>query len=167
MSKNITFNISKHYFINYNTPLYNIPYIKCFIFFITSLKYYLFIIYNSFLFYLSLFLCVCFSSLGKNNQPIPLWPPPNTTHSMSPPTTNPQPTTKSINPHPPKKNFTRERLINPRPQHPTTHGLNPPAHHNQQLPPKPQTHKICQNPKQQTHPPPTTNLFEKITTIVI
>ena len=92
MSKNIAFKISKHYFINFNTPLYDTPYVKGFIFiFTTSLKYYLFIIYNSFLFYLSLFLCVCFSSPSKNNNPTPLWPPPDTTHSMSPP--KPPPTT--------------------------------------------------------------------------
>ena len=80
-----------------------------FFIFTTSLKYYLFIIYNSFLFYLSLFLCVCFSSPSKNNKPTPLWPPLDTTHSMSPPSTpnNPRPqptntpqpttTTKTIN----------------------------------------------------------------------
>ena len=44
MSKKIAFKISKHYFIYFNTPLYNISNIKVFFFFFfaTSLKYYLF-----------------------------------------------------------------------------------------------------------------------------
>ena len=134
MSKNIIFSISKYYFINFNTPLYNTPYIKSFIFFTTSLKYYLFIIYNSFFFLhetsLSLFLCV--SLFSKQKQPTyPSWPLPTTTHSMSPPATNPQPTTESINPPPPKRDRepTTSTPSNPRPQHiaqPTTnHRINP------------------------------------------
>ena len=39
MLKNITFSISKHYFIYFNIQLYNTSNIKVFIFFTTSLKY--------------------------------------------------------------------------------------------------------------------------------
>ena len=46
----LVFSILKYYFIYFNTSLYNISNIKGFIFFTTSLKYYLFIIYNSFFF---------------------------------------------------------------------------------------------------------------------
>ena len=84
--------------------------------------------------------------------------------------TTPQPTTESINLHPLEKDFTRERSIDPQPQNQTTHSLNPPARHNQQLPPKPQTHQNLQKPKttnSSTSHKPTTNLFEKITTTVI
>ena len=95
-----------------------------FFIFTTSLKYYLFIIYNSFLFYLSLFLCVCFSSPSKNNKPTPLWPPPDTTHSMSPP--KPPPTTnhRIDQPTPTRERFHQREIdrsmaltpSNPRPQ---------------------------------------------------
>ena len=44
MLKNIVFNNSKYYFINFNTLLYNIPTIKGFILFNTSLKYFFLII---------------------------------------------------------------------------------------------------------------------------
>ena len=110
MSKNIAFSISKHYFIYFNTPLYSTSNIKSFIFFTTLLKYYLFIIYNSFFFFKHLFLSLslCVSLFSKQKQPIhPLWPPPATTYSMSPPSppkpppiTNPQPTIESVNPYP-------------------------------------------------------------------
>ena len=37
LKKNLTFNISKTYFIYFNNSFYNIPNIKCFIFFTTLL----------------------------------------------------------------------------------------------------------------------------------
>ena len=49
-NKAIAVSISKYNFIYFNTPLYNKPNIKGFICFNTSLKYYLLMIYNSFLF---------------------------------------------------------------------------------------------------------------------
>ena len=135
MSKNIAFSISKHYFIYFNTPLYSTSNIKSFIFFTTLLKYYLFIIYNSFFFFKHLFLSLslCVSLFSKQKQPIhPLWPSPATTYSMSPPsppkpppTTNPQPTIELVNPYP-LREISLERDRQPTAStHGTTHGLNP------------------------------------------
>ena len=126
MSKNIAFSISKHYFIYFNTPIYSTSNIKSFIFFTTLLKYYLFIIYNSFFFkHLFLSLSLCVSLFSKQKQPIhPLWPPPATTYSMSPPSPpKPPPTThhRISQPIPFERDFTRERSAT----HDTTHGLNP------------------------------------------
>ena len=59
--KFLAFNISKHYFLLlffFNTSLYNIPNIKGSIFFITSFKYYFFILL---LFSLSSYLCLSLS----------------------------------------------------------------------------------------------------------
>ena len=59
--KFLAFNISKHYFLflfYFNTSLYNIPNIKGSIFFITSFKYYFFILL---LFSLSSYLCLSLS----------------------------------------------------------------------------------------------------------
>ena len=124
MSKNITFNFSKHYFNYFNISLYN-TFLKSKILFIfiTSLKYYIFIIYSSFLLFmrhLFLSLSVSLSSPSKKHTTHPYWPPPATIHSMSPPTTNPQPITESINHGTPEKDFTPSN-----PQQPTTKSINP------------------------------------------
>ena len=80
--KNLAFTISKPNFITYNTPLYNLPYIKTSNFFNTSFKYSFFIIfYSSFLF---LCLSLLYVSLSQ---------PSVASHHIHPPISQP--------PHPP------------------------------------------------------------------
>ena len=66
----------KHYFIYFNIQLYNIPNIKGFIFFTTSLKYNFFILFYSLHLFLSLSLCI--SSPKQKHPSHHLQPPPNT-----------------------------------------------------------------------------------------
>ena len=128
MSKNITFNFLKHYFNYFNISLYN-TFLKSKIlfYFITLLKYYIFIIYSSFLLFmrhLFLSLSVSLSSPSKNTQPTPLGhhqPPSTQCH-------HPQPITESINHGTPEKDFTpsNNTASTPsNPQQPSTKSINP------------------------------------------
>ena len=72
IQKDLAFTISKLNFTTYNTPLYNIPSIKTSIFFNTSFKYSFFIIFYSFLFFLSLSLTLsplCLSFTTQHRRP--------------------------------------------------------------------------------------------------
>ena len=72
IQKDLAFTISKLNFTTYNTPLYNIPSIKTSIFFNTSFKYSFFIIFYSFLFFLSLSLTLsplCLSFTTQRRRP--------------------------------------------------------------------------------------------------
>ena len=75
--KILAFIISKFYFINFNIPLYNIPNIKNFIFFITLLKYYYYYYYFFFLILnLSLPLSSSMLRVCLLSNPLPQPPPP-------------------------------------------------------------------------------------------
>ena len=153
MSKYITFKISKHYFIYINTPLYNTPNIKSFIFFTTSLKYYLFVIYNSFFFFsmrhLFLSFSVCLSSPSKNNQPTlhgHCQPPPTQCHHPHP---QPRPQHPVIHGHMAQLMASTHDITHNKPLEPTTKSINPHTtqSHPNQLTPRPgKTSQGCRNP---------------------
>ena len=74
--KILAFIISKSYFINFNIPLYNIPNIKNFIFFITLLKYYYYYYYFFLILNLSLPLSSSMLRVCLLSNPLPQPPPP-------------------------------------------------------------------------------------------
>ena len=97
--KNLAFTISKTNFIIYNKSLYNIPSIKTSIFFNIPFKYYFFIIFYSFFYFLSLSLSlnpIILNTAGHRiHPPIPQPPHPPTIAATSYQPDPPQPQTTS------------------------------------------------------------------------
>ena len=103
--KNLEFTLSKLNFIIYNTPLYNLLYIKTSNFFTTLFKYSIFIPFYSF-FILPLSFSVSLSSVSLSQ-------PSTTGHHIHPPSPQPQATTgrKKKEKKPPHPKSQNQRII--------------------------------------------------------
>ena len=129
MLKNIAFSNTKHYFIYFNTPLYNIPNIKGFIFFTTSLKYYFFIVFlilsysPSHLFHSS---TATATAHAHCHQPPPRTPTATatTTHNLKP---QPPKSQTKTNPKPNNKPSNHKLKPTPTATASSTHNLKPPT----------------------------------------
>ena len=129
--KDLVFTISKTNFITYNTPLYNIPYIKTSIFLTLHLNIISLLIFYSFSLYLS-FLCVSLSQPSATSHHIH---PPKAT-SKATKSKNHKITTKTQNHLNQPTPSTQSHLINQR-----TQPLKSRTHQNQSKPLKLKTHQ--------------------------
>ena len=135
--KNLAFTFSKPNFITYNTPLYNLLYIKTSNFFPTLFKYSIFILFYSF-FILPLSFSVSLSSVSLSQ-------PSTTGHHIHPPISKP--------PHPPtiaittNNNKEKKKPPHPKPQNQRIIQIKESQNHPEQPTPSTQNH-----PDQPTNP---------------